>query len=144
MNPYINPGISDFQDYFVRDFNYGTDPTTVMGIDITNAMQDAANTINPSICPNQQFYTVAFLLLAAHFLVMSLRASSQGITGQFNFVQGGKGAGPANESFVVPAEMQSNAVMNILSKTHYGVKYYFYIKPYLTAPIFSVCGQTQP
>jgi len=147
MGEYINPNLQSFQSYFLRDFPYGYssgDLSTVQDQDITNAMNDAASFINPAFFPGQVPYNVGFFNLTAHFLVMSLRASSQGIAGQFKWLSSSVGVGSVSEGITIPEQISKNPMFSVLSKTNYGMKFLFLILPYLVAPGYTVCGPTKP
>lgn len=141
---YTNPQVSDFKTYFYRDFNYGPNSNTVTNTDITNALTDASVFINPVLFNTQAIYNTGFLLLAAHFLVMSLRASSQGVNGQFPWMQSSKGVGSVSEGFTIPDRILANPEFAMLSKTYYGAKFLFMVLPQLTGVMFSVCSRTNP
>lgn len=141
---YIVPGVTDFKGYFVRDFPYGSDPTTVMDIDITNALQLAGVNFNPCLWSDQQSYTIGYLLLSAHFLVLNLRSSSQGISGQYSWTESSKGVGSVSEGFSIPDRILENPEFAMLSKTNYGAQYLFLVLPQLTGQIFSSYGGTNP
>jgi hypothetical protein len=142
---YTNPSITDFKSRFARDFPYGTDPAiALLDADLTTAITKAGLVIPDAIIPSQVFYTEAFLLLAAHSLVMNIRASSQGIVGQFNFNQASKGVGSVNEAFSIPQRILDNPEFAILTKTNYGAQYLELILPYICGNVFVVCGGTQP
>jgi hypothetical protein len=139
---FSNPAVTDFQNQFVRDFPYGTDiNNTVLNSDITSAFQFTnVNIVNQSLFPDQGTYTLAYLLLAAHYLVLNLRASSQGINGQFNWLQNSKGVGQVNEAFSIPQRVLDNPAFSQYFKTNYGAQYFNLIWPYLSGQMFSVCG----
>lgn len=142
---FINPTIADFKTYFVRDFPYGTDiNTSVLDADISKAFTMTEVNFNTQLFADQSAYNNGYLLLSAHYLVMNLRASSQGINGQFNFLQAGKGAGSVNETFAIPQRILDNPEFSILAKTNYGLQYLFLILPQLTGQIYTVCGWTSP
>lgn len=141
---FVSPSVSDFKNYFVRDFPYGSTKDVVMDIDITNALQDAGVNFNEGLWGNQQSFTVGYLLLAAHYLVTNLRASSQGISGQYEWMQTGKGVGPVNESLQIPDRIMANPELAMLTKTTYGAKYVLFIIPQLSGQMFTVCGRTNP
>lgn len=141
---YIQPGIADFKSYFFRDFPYGTTLSTVTDADITNAMQLAAVNFNQGLFADQQTYQVAFLLLSAHFLVMNLRASSQGIAGQYEWLQNSKSAGSVSEGLSIPQRILDNPEFAMLSKTNYGAQFLLMVLPQLTGQMFTVCGRTNP
>lgn len=140
---YVNPGVQDFKDYFNRDFPYGSTQETVMDSDIVKAETDASININPNLFLNQGIYTLGFLNLAAHFLVLNLRASSQGIAGNYSWLQSSKSVGSVAESFSIPDRILENPSFAMLSKTTYGAKYLFMILPQLVGQIFSVAGTTR-
>lgn len=142
--PYSNPSIADFKGYFNRDFPYGNTFEQVMDDDITKGLADAGTFINQTLFSSQSNYTVAYLLLAAHNLVLNLRASSQGITGQYNFLQNSKGAASVSESFAIPQRILDDPMFSMLTKTNYGAKYLFQILPLLSGQMFVVAGRTLP
>lgn len=133
---YAIPSVSDFKAYFVRDFPYGSTPSTVTDADITSAMQDAAVNFNNNLWASQQSFNVGFLNLSAHFLVLNLRASSQGISGQSEWLHGSKAVGSVSESFVVPQRILDNPEFAWLTSTYYGKKYLMLVLPSLTGQMF--------
>ncbi len=100
--------------------------------------------INQNLFPNQGSYTLGYLLLSAHFLVTNLRASSQGMNGQFNFLQQSKGVGSVSESFGIPERILANPYFSMLTKTNYGAMFLQLILPQLSGQMFSVMGTTLP
>lgn len=143
---YIQPSIGDFKSYFFRDFPYTADGdlTGVTDADITNAMQLSTVNFNECLFGDQQTYGVAFLLLSAHFLVMNLRASSQGIAGQFDWLQSSKSAGSVSEGLSIPQRILDNPEFALLSKTNYGVQFLMMVLPQLAGQMMVVCGRTNP
>lgn len=142
---YQNPSVADFKAYFYRDFPYGTDPTiAVLDQDITSAFISASVNIDQTNYDNQGAYSLGFNLLSAHYLVMNLRQSSQGINGQFNFLQASKGAGSINEAFSIPQRILDDPYWSMLSKTNYGAMYLQILLPQLAGNVFTVFGTTLP
>lgn len=142
---YTAPTISDFKTRFARDFPFGIDPDTqILDSDITTAYGMVDVQINEGLFGTQGFYTQGYLLLAAHYLVLNIRASSQGINGQYNFLQNSKGVGAASEGFAIPQRFMDSPVLAMLVKTHYGALYVQMILPQLTGAVYSVCGGTLP
>ncbi len=138
---YTNPTVSDFKNQFVRDFPYGVDINNdVLDSDITYAFQFTNAQITNALFPDQGTYALGYNLLAAHFLVTNLRASSQGINGQYDWLQNQKSVGPVSESFTIPDRIPQNAFWSSLSKTNYGQNYLSLVLPKLTAPAFAVYG----
>lgn len=142
--PYSTPTVTDFKNYFFRDFPYGSTLDTVTDQDISNALQMCDINFNPNFWASQATFTIGYLLLTAHFMVMSLRASSQGISGQYSWLENSKSVGSVSDSFQIPQRILDNPELAMLSKTNYGARYLFLILPQLTGQVFSVCGTTQP
>jgi hypothetical protein len=113
-----------------------------MDQDITNALADAAASINDELFVSQEAYTSGYLNLAAHFLVMSLRASSQGIAGSYSFLEASKSVGSVSQSVSIPQQILDHPVLSMLAKTNYGAKYLALVLPYLAGRVFTVCGAT--
>lgn len=142
---FTNPTVSDFQNYFVRDFPYGVDPNTcILDADISKAFGQTNININKNLFSTQEAYTIAYLLLAAHYLVVDLRMSSQGINGQYNFLETSKSVGSVNQSFTIPQRILDNPYVSMLTKTSYGAKYLELILPQLSGQVFITYGRTLP
>lgn len=142
---FTNPSVADFKEYFNRDFPYGTDvDTSVTDTDIAKGMQQANFTINQGLFGIQANYTVAYLLLSAHFMVMNLRASSQGINGQGEWLEQSKGVGNVNQAFAIPQRILDNPTFSLYTKTNYGMMYLQMILPQLTGTFGIAYGSTRP
>lgn len=142
---FTNPAVSDFQNLFFRDFPYGTDITTsVVDQDILNAFALVIVNFNPGLAPDQNTYTQMFLYLAAHYLVLNIRNSSQGLNGQFNWAQNSKSVQGVSEGFQIPQRIIDNPELMMLTKTNYGAMYLQMVLPYLTGQTFAIHGATKP
>lgn len=144
---YTVPSISDFTTYFVRDFPYdptGADLSKVVDADITKAIADASFNVNESLFSSQAAYSSAYLNLAAHYLVMNLRASSQGVADAYSWLTASKTVGPVSETFQFPQRILDNPILAMFTKTSYGAKYLSLVLPLLAGQAFSVCGGTSP
>lgn len=142
---YTAPTIANFKTQFFRDFPYGTDQNVaVLDQDILNAFNQCDITINAQLWPNQSAYNYGYLLLAAHYLVLALRASSQGLNGQYNWAQNSKAVGSVNEAFQIPQRLIDNPDFMAYAKTNYGAQYLNILWPYLCGQMFSVAGRTKP
>lgn len=117
--------------------------TSVRDSDISKAFVFTNASVNPELFCDQSAYTTGYLLLSAHNLVMNLRASSQGMNGQFNFLQTGKSVGSVSESFGIPQRILDNPEWAVLAKTNYGAQYLAMILPQLVGQIFTVRGTTR-
>lgn len=142
---YTNPSVADFKAFFNRDFPYGTDPeTSVLDSDITKAFTFTNVNFNEALFGDQGSYNVGYLLLSAHYLVMNLRASSQGINGQFAFSENSKSVGNVSQGFAIPQRILDNPDWAILTKTNYGAQFIQLVLPQLAGQIYTVCGSTRP
>jgi Protein of unknown function (DUF4054) len=140
---YVQPTIADFQAYFNRDFPYGNaNLTTVNDADIQKGLSQQQNVVNPELFPNQNLYTQGALLLAAHFMVLNLRAASQGIAGRPQWLEASKSVGSVASSFNIPERILENAEMSMYCQTTYGWQYLQMILPFLVAPMVTVAGAT--
>lgn len=141
---FTNPTVADFKAYFFRDFPYGSTLDTVTDADITKALAEALFNFNPGLFADQAQYSMGVLYLAAHYLVIDLRASSQGITGSYSWLESSKSVGSVSESFVIPQRILDNPYWAMLSQTPYGAKFLSLILPRLLGNIMVLPGRTQP
>lgn len=139
---YDDPDVDDFKAYFVRDFPYGDDLNYVLDVDINNAILDTKVFFNTDLASDQASYTLYFLLLTAHFLVTNLRNSSQGIAGQYSFLQNSRAVGSVSEGIQIPERIQQNAELMMLTKTNYGAKFLMMVLPQLVGQVFNARGHT--
>lgn len=143
--PFLAPTIPDFKTQFVRDFPYGTDPvTSVLDVDIASAYNMVNVNVSQSLWPNQQAYTLGYLFAAAHFLCLNLRASSQGINGQYNWIQNSKSVQGVAEGFTIPQRLVDNPFFAMLTKTNYGARFFELVYPRLMGQVFIAHGRTLP
>lgn len=138
-----NPSVADFKAYFFRDFPYTTDiDTGVTDQDITKAFQQTNISISPELWSDQASYTMAYLLLAAHWLVIDLRMA-QGVSGTYAWVTTNKSVGSVSVGYQVPQRIMDNPELAMLAQTNYGAKYLQLILPQLAGQIFTVFGTTR-
>lgn len=145
MTSYVNPSVADFKAYFTRDFPYGTDPaTSVLDSDIAKGQQLANINFNPCFFADQGSYSVGYNLLSAHYMVLDLRASSQGINGQGNWLESSKSVGSVSQAFSIPQRILDNPEFAMLTKTNYGMLFLQLILPQLCGQVFIAYGSTRP
>jgi hypothetical protein len=145
--PFIRPSVDDFKSFFVRDFPYGDDGDGlefVLGADINKALLMTAAMLNEGLATDQDNFTLLYLLLSAHNMVISLRASSQGVASQPGWLQTGKSVGSVSESFAIPQRILDNPELALLTRTGYGQEYLGLILPLLSGQMFWVPGRTLP
>lgn len=142
---FSNPSVADFKNQFFRDFPYGTDvETQVLDQDITGAFLYVNVNMNQALFADQGSYTLGYNLLAAHYLVTNLRASSQGINGQYNFLQNSKNAAAIAEAFSIPQRILDNPDWAMLCKTNYGAQFIQLIIPQMGGQMWIAYGSTRP
>lgn len=142
---YDNPSVADFQAFFSRDFPYGVDPdTSVLDGDISKAFLFVNVNMNSALFADQGSYTIGYLLLSAHYLVTNLRASSQGMNGQYNFLQQSKSVASVSEAFGIPERVMANPDWAMLCKTNYGAQFLQLIIPQMAGQIYNAYGSTRP
>lgn len=141
----MNPSVQQFKDFFFRDFPYGTDlNVNVLDEDITKAFTLTNVNMNQGLFADQGSYNVGYFYLSAHYLVMNLRASSQGINGQFNFPEASKSVGSISQSFSIPQRVLDNPDWAVLMMTNYGAQFMQLILPQLAGQMYAVFGTTLP
>lgn len=142
---YQNPQISDFKLQFQRDFPFGIDmQSDVLDSDIANAFNFTNFNINQGLFSTQGNYSLGYLLLSAHYLVLNLRSSSQGINGQYSFLEQSKSVGSVSVNYAIPDRVNSNPYWAMLCKTNYGAEYLQLILPQLAGPMFNAFGTVLP
>lgn len=142
---WVNPSIDDFKAYYVRDFPYGIDPnTSILDQDITNAFALVDSNISQDGWATQNSYSIAYNSLAAHFLVMNINASSQGINGAFEWLTQSKGVGAVSTAYAIPQRILDNPLLSMFTKTNYGAAYLAMLLPNLIGACFIAPGSTRP
>jgi hypothetical protein len=136
------PTVAEFKAYFFRDFPYGVSLDMVTDMDIAKAQVEASLNFNEALWDTQEYYSMAFNYLTAHYLVMDLRAASQGIAGSYSWLTTNKSVGSVSEGYSIPQRIMDNPYLAMLSKTNYGAKYLSLALPSLTGQMFTVCGAT--
>ena len=140
---YTIPTVTNFKEYFVRDFPYGTDiDENVLDADIQRAIDQMDSTINEEIFCDQEEFTLGALLLAAHFLCINIKASSTGLSGSFEWATNSRSVGSVSVSEQIPSAMTENPLFAWYSKTNYGAQYLMMIYPKLSGMMFNVAGAT--
>jgi len=136
--------IEDFKTFFTRDFPYGTTPEVVMDVDITKALATAGINFNEGLWSSQESFNQAYLYLAAHFLVESIRMSSSGLNSQYAGNVSYKAVGAVTETYVMPIRIQRNPFLAGLFTTRYGALYVGLLAPRLVGHVMTVRGDTTP
>ena len=141
---YTKPTQSQFESHFERDFPFGDDLSKhVTSNDIKKAFAKADASINLALFSSQESFTLGYMLLSAHHLVTTLRASSQGLNGQFDWLVASKGVGSVSVSHQIPSSISENPIFAMYTKTNYGAEYLMMVYPMLCGGMSIVAGGTQ-
>jgi hypothetical protein len=142
---YANPTIDEFKAYWTRDFPYSTDPAEgVTDTDIAKCFTQANFSINQNLFASQEDYTTAYMLLAAHYLVLDIRLATQGLNSTYQWAVSSRSVGAVSESYSIPTNFQNNPFLTMLSQTGYGGKYLALLLPLMHGNVLSIQGQTLP
>jgi len=121
-----------------------SDLSKVTDNDISGAIFDAQFNINQALFPTQQFFSRAFLYLAAHQLVEKLLAAQEGMGSQYSWLTISKGVDSVTEGFQIPERIAQDPMLSHFSKTRYGAMYLQIISPQLIANVFVAFRETLP
>lgn len=156
---YTLPSLNDFKTRYARDFPFATPypvvtgqsfdasaSSKVMDSDLNMAFTIAFSAINQELrlFPDQAAFSLWFMPLAAHYLCVNLRNSSQGIAGTYPWLTNSKGVGNVNEAYVIPDKVKNNPFLASLSGTSYGAAYLAAIVPFLYGNFRPVFGYSHP
>ena len=138
--------VDDFRGWFSRDFPYSDDGvlTGITNQDILKAFAEANMNFNPSLFATEDEKKLGFLYLAAHYLVIDLQNSSQGINGKYEGIMSSKSVGSVSVGYTIPDWVMGSPIYSLLSQTKYGMKYLSLIIPLLIGNVGVVKGATHP
>lgn len=138
--------VNDFRGWFSRDFPYSKDGdlTGVTTQDILKAFAEAWMNFNSSFFDTEDNKKLGFLYLSAHYLVIDLQNSSQGINGKYEGLMTNKSVGSVSVGYTIPNWVTDHPIYSLLSQTKYGLKYLSLIIPMLVGNVTAVKGITLP
>lgn len=136
------PTIAEFKAQFSRDFPFSGTSDSVMDSDITKAIFQASFNVNESLFADETSFKFAFNYLAAHYLVMNLKASSQGLNGGFSWLESSKSVGSVSQSFAIPQSILDHPILSMFSKTSYGAMYLSLVLPLTYGQVNAIGGGT--
>lgn len=142
--PYTPVTVAEFKTFFARDFPYGATIDFVMDADITKALATAGITFNEALWSSQPMFAQAFLYLSAHYLAESIRASSQGLSGQYAGNTTAKAVGNVSESYEIPERVKNNPFLAGLYTSRYGAIYVGMLQPRLIGNVLLMRGISTP
>lgn len=137
--------VAEFKTWFSRDFPYSDDPNVgITDNDITKAFSEASLIFNPTFWDTEDNKKLGFLYLTAHYLVIDLQNSSQGINGRYEGIMSNKSVGSVSVGYQLPSWVTDNPVYSLLAQTRYGMKYLSMIIALMVGSVVSVKGATHP
>ncbi len=116
----------------------------VLDADITKAFTEAQATFNQALFDNDADIQLAYLYMTAHYLVMDIQASLQGLQSSGSFTVNSRTVGSVSESYGVPDSFTNDPQFAYWVKTQYGMKYLSLIQNRLIGAVFTVDGGTNP
>ena len=152
---YTIPAVADFVAQFDRDFpftalltNAGTDDSDLNRIrtsDVAKAIAAAGINFNEGLWSDQTSFTYAYCLLAAHFLCINIKASTQGLVGRGGeWLRNAFSVGDVSAGYQLPPRMVNSTITAPLLETTYGCQYLQILAPMLVGAAYAVCGHTKP
>ena len=138
--------VDDFRGWFSRDFPYSQQDGDLSGItiqDIQKAFAEAMFVYNRQLFSDSE-YKIAFLYLAAHYLVIDLKNSSTGLKGAFSGLMSSKSVGSVSVGYSLPTWVMENPLYSLIAQTPYGAKYLSLAIARCVGNMAVVKGCTQP
>lgn len=137
--------VNQFKEWFQRDFPFSdADPEEgVMVSDIMKAFTEASLVFNKDLFDESE-QPVAFLYLAAHYLVVDLKNSSSGLKGSFNGLMTNKSVGSVSVGYSMPSWILEHPFYSLIAQTPYGAKYLSLVISRCIGNFGIVKGATQP
>ena len=137
--------VSEFKSWFFRDFPFSDDESQgITDTDILKAFAEASMNFNSRLWETEEDRKLGFLYLAAHYLVIDLQNSSQGINGRYEGIMSSKSVGSVSVGYTIPDWVMASPIYSLLSQSRYGMKYLSLIIPLLIGNIGVVKGATHP
>jgi hypothetical protein len=143
------PLAADFKAFFVRDFQYApaSDPDNlnyIIDADIDRAIDTAMIHFVTDLFGEDTSINIAFMNLAAYYLVESIKNSSKGLSSSSKFPINSSGAGSVNTSYALPERYAKDPFLSSLTLNGYGQFYLNLLLPMLIGNIGVVPGTTLP
>lgn len=137
--------VEEFKGWFVRDFPYSSNANEgITDNDILKAFAEAALVFNEQLFDTEDNKKLGFLYLAAHYLVIDLQNSSQGINGKYEGLMASKTVGSVSVGYQLPNWVIEHPIYSLLAQTKYGMKFLSLIITSLVGNVRAVKGITHP
>lgn len=127
-----------FKQQFPKDFPY----ELISDDDIARAFVEARMVFNQGLFTSDEFITLGFLYLTAHFLIIDARNSSAGLNSTTENPLASRSVGSVSESYTVPEWITKSPTFQYYATTGYGRKYLNMILPRLRGNVAAIGGAT--
>lgn len=146
--------VAEFKAHFVRDFDYGEQPSvnsksdTVMDSDIQAGIDEATLLFNSELWPDTVSQKTPFYQLSAHCMVRNIQnsgglsESGQGVISAGTSPIQSKSVGPVSVTYALPDRVVNNPAFSFYLTTGYGQKYLQLVLPRLVGNIALAGGGT--
>ena len=140
--------VAEFKARFIRDFVYGDGLETVRDEDINTAMVQGNALFNGDLWSSTDESKNAFLLVAAHCLVLNVqmagglnpRPSGQGINNKGGGIQQSKSVGQVSVNYAIPQDVANSPALNQFMRTDYGQQYLQLVAPRIVGNVAFING----
>jgi hypothetical protein len=139
--------ITDFKNYFVRDFFYyttGADDSAVTDDDLGRAFVEAKINFNEGLFSDFDTTKVAYLYLAAHYLCVNLQTAAGGINSVGYSPVSSRSVGGVSESYEIPDWLKKDPVLAAYNTTRYGQTYLSIVRPLMIGNTLVFQGWSLP
>lgn len=139
--------IEDFKAHFYRDFTYGTlseNCDVIADEDLSKAFDEAKINFNPALWSTQGELKIALLYAVAHYLVIDIQMSKEGVDSSGGFPVNSRSVGSISESYQIPNWVSSSPYLSMFASTKYGLKYCSLLRPRLVGNVQVFAGLTTP
>jgi len=146
---WVKPLAADFKAFFVRDFQYAPTGDSnnldyVIDADINRAIDTAIIHFASDLFGEDASVNIAFMNLAAYYLVESIKNSSKGLSSSSKFPINSNGVGSVNTGYAIPERYAKDPFLSSLTLNGYGQFYLSILLPLLVGNIGIVPGTTLP
>ena len=111
--------------------------------DIERAFEEAQLSYNQGLFGTDAEVTLVYLYITAHYLVLDLRAASQGVESSSDFNVQSRSVGNVSESYSIPDIYVNDPNFSFYTKTQYGLKFLSFAVPRMQGNVVSVPGGTR-
>ena len=144
----LTAGGSGYVNPIVTVKGGGVDDTSMLAIrgkDVQKALDMAGVNFNVALWANQTEVNIAYLLKAAHFLCLNLKASALGLKGRgAEALRNAFNVGEISAAYQLPDRIVNSRILGPYLETTYGYQYLQILAPRIVANVQTAWGHTKP